>query len=200
MHTVSDINLSLPFISSLPYQAERLVEPNFSAVFDGAPFALKGRSKEIFEGKQESELNIDLDRLDLASFQPYVPNSVPLRLKSGLLDTELRVVFKELSDKVFSLTVVGGAHVSDFHLAEASGAPLIGWKRLDVDLGNADLVNRQFAVQRAIPRGSTGKNCRASADRQRWAGKSRTSHAGCHCTAQLAKHRNITACIRLGGR
>ena len=150
VHTVSDINLALPFISSLPYQAERLVEPNFSAVFDGAPFALKGRSKEIFEGKLESELNIDLDHLDLAGFQPYVPSSLPLRLKGGLLDTELRVVFKELSEKVFSLTVVGSAHVSDFDLAEASGAPLLGWKRLDVDIANADLINRRFAVQRVL--------------------------------------------------
>ena len=49
VHTVSDINLAIPFISSLPYQAERLVEPSFSAVVDGAPFALKGKSKEIFE-------------------------------------------------------------------------------------------------------------------------------------------------------
>ena len=150
VHTVSDINLSLPFISSLPYQAERLVEPNFSAIFDGAPFALKGRSKEIFEGELESELNIDLDRLDLAGFQPYVPSSLPLRLKGGFLDTELRVVFKELSEKVFSLTVVGSAHVSDFDLAEAGGAPLLRWKRLDVEVGNADLINRRFAVQRVL--------------------------------------------------
>ncbi len=150
VHTVSDINLALPFISSLPYHAERLVEPSFSAVFDGAPFALKGRSKDIFEGKLESELDIDLDRLDLAGFQPYVPSSLPLRLKGGLLDTELRVVFKELSEKVFSLTVVGSAHVSDFDLAEASGAPLLGWKRLDVDVADADLINRRFAVQRIL--------------------------------------------------
>mgnify|MGYP003450544985 FL=1 len=150
VHTVSDINLSLPFISSLPYQAERLVEPNFSAIFDGAPFALKGRSKDIFEGELESELNIDLDRLDLAGFQPYVPSSLPLRLKGGFLDTELRVVFKELSEKVFSLTVVGSAHVSDFDLAEAGGAPLLRWKRLDVEVGNADLINRRFAVQRVL--------------------------------------------------
>ena len=150
VHTVSDINLSIPFISSLPYQAERLVEPSFSAVINGAPFALKGRSKEIFEGNLESELNIDLDRLDLAGFQPYVPSSLPLRLKGGLLDTELRVVFKELSEKVFSLTVVGSAHVSDFDLAEASGAPLLGWKRLEVDIANADLINQRFAVQRVL--------------------------------------------------
>ncbi len=153
VHTVSDINLSLPFISSLSYQAERLVEPSFSATVDGAPFALKGKSKEIFEGKLESELNIDLDRLDLAGFQPYVPSSLPLRLKGGLLDTELRVVFKELSEKVFSLTVVGSAHISDFALAEASGAPLLGWKRLDVDVANADLINRRFAIQHVLLNG-----------------------------------------------
>jgi hypothetical protein len=150
VHTVSDINLALPFISSLPYQAERLVEPSFSAVVDGAPFALKGKSKEIFEGELESELNIDLDRLDLAGFQPYVPSSLPLRLKGGLLDTELRIVFKELSEKVFSLTVVGSAHVSDFDLAEASGAPLLEWKRLDVDVANADLINRRLTIQRIL--------------------------------------------------
>ena len=150
VHTVSDINLAIPFISSLPYQAERLVEPSFSAVVDGAPFALKGKSKEIFEGNQESELNLDLDRLDLAGFQPYLPSFLPLRLNGGLLDTELRVVFKELSDKVFSLTVEGGAHISGFDLAEASGAPLVRWKRLDVDVGGADLVNRRFAVNKVV--------------------------------------------------
>jgi hypothetical protein len=149
-HTVSDINLSIPFISSLPYQAERLVEPSFSAVVDGAPFALKGRSKEIFEGNLESELNLDLDRLDLAGFQPYLPSSIPIRLKAGTLDTELRIVFKELSEKVFSLTVVGSAHVSGFDMNEANGAPLMAWNRLDVDIDNADLINRRFAVKRVL--------------------------------------------------
>ena len=50
MHTVRETSsLTLPFISSLRYQADRLVEPNFSAVVDGAPFALKGRNKAILK-------------------------------------------------------------------------------------------------------------------------------------------------------
>ena len=147
-HTISDINLALPFISSLPYQAERLVEPSFAAVINGAPFVMKGRGKEIFEGRQESELNLDLDRFDLAGFQPYLPANFPIRLGGGLLDTELRLVFKELSDKVFSLTLVGGVHLSELAVSERSGAPLLGWTRLDVDIADADLVNRRFAVQR----------------------------------------------------
>lgn len=150
VHTVSDINLGVPFISSLPYQAKIVVEPSFSAVFDGSPLVLKGRSTEIFEGNLESELNLDLEHLDLAGFQPYLPSAVPIRLKSGSLDTELRFVFKELSDKVFSLTVVGSAHVSDFALNAANGAPLLAWKRLDVDVENGDLINRRFVIKRVL--------------------------------------------------
>lgn len=147
LHTIGDINLGLPFVSSLPYQAEVLVEPSFSAVINGAPLALKGRSKP-FAGKHESELDLDLDRFDLAGFQPYLPDSLPLRLGAGTLDSELKIVFKELSEQVFSLAVVGSAHVSGLALAESGGQPLIGWKRLDVDLENADLINRKIAVKR----------------------------------------------------
>ena len=150
VHTVSDINLGLPFISSLPYQAKVVVEPSFSAVFDGSPLVLKGKSTEIFDGNLESELNLDLDHLDLAGFQPYLPSAVPVRLKSGSLDTELRIVFKELSDKVFSLTVVGSAHVSDFDMDAANGSPLLAWKRLDVDVESGDLINRHFIIKRVL--------------------------------------------------
>ena len=150
VHTVSDIKLGLPFISSLPYQAEILVEPSFSAVFDGAPLVLKGKSKDIFEGDLQSELNLDLDRLDLAGLQPYLPSSLPLRIKAGTLDTELRIVFKELPGQVFSLGVVGSAHISGLAVGEANGAPLLAWKRLDVDVDNADLVNRRFALKRVL--------------------------------------------------
>jgi len=146
-HLISDIKLGLPFVSSLPYQAEVLVEPNFSAVIDGSPLALKGRSKP-FAGRHESELDLDLDRFDLAGLQAYVPESIPLRLEAGMLDSELKVLFKEVADEVFSLAVVGSAHVSGLELKERSGEALLGWKRLDVDLEKADVFNRDFAVKR----------------------------------------------------
>ena len=147
VHTVDNLELKVPFISSLPYQAEIVVQPSFSATVDGSPFALQGHSKEIFEGKHESELALDLDRLDLAALQPYVPDWVPLRIDAGRLDTELKVLFKEVSDKTFSLTVTGAVHVSDLVVAEAGGAHLVGWKRLDAEIGEADLVNTRFVVR-----------------------------------------------------
>ena len=108
VHTISDINLALPFVSSLPYQTEILVNPSFSANINGSPLALTGDSKPFSETR-ESKLDLDLDRFDLAGLQPYLPDSLPFKLKAGTLDSELKVMFKELPDKVYSVAVIGRA-------------------------------------------------------------------------------------------
>src|SRR5574343_632477 len=147
VHTISDINLALPFVSSLPYQAEILVSPSFSANINGAPLALTGESKP-FSQTHESQLNLDLDRFDLAVLQPYLPESLPFRLNAGVLDTEMKAMFKEVSDQVYSVTLVGALHVSGMVLAESDGQPLLGWKRLDVELDSVDPLNNKVAVKR----------------------------------------------------
>jgi uncharacterized protein involved in outer membrane biogenesis len=149
VHTIDAINLSLPFISNLPYQAKVFVEPSFSANINGSPFVLKGRSKP-FDGNHESELDLDLDRFDLAEIQPYLPDNLPIRLGAGLLDTEMKVVFKAESDQVFSLGVTGSTHVSGMVLIERNGSPLLAWKRLDIDIEHADLINQKFDIKRVV--------------------------------------------------
>lgn len=147
VHKIEAINLSLPFISSLPYQTKVFVEPSFSATINDSPLVLKGRSKP-FDGSHESELDLDLDRFDLAELQPYLPDTLPLRLGAGILDTEMKIVFKSVTDQVFSLGVTGSTHISGFVLIEQSGAPLLAWKRLDVDIEHADLINQKFDIKR----------------------------------------------------
>ncbi len=147
VHTIGDINLALPFVSSLPYQAEVLLSPSFSANINGAPLALTGETKP-FSTTHESHLNLDLDRFDLAVLQPYLPESLPFRLAAGTLDTEMKAMFKEVSDQVYSVSIVGAAHVSGLDLTEANGAPLLAWKRLDIELDNIDPINRLAAVRR----------------------------------------------------
>jgi hypothetical protein len=145
-HTISDINLGLPFVSSLPYQAEILVKPSFSAVINGSPLALTGDSKPFSESR-ESHLNLDLDRFDLAGLQPYLPDSLPIRLTAGVLDSELKAMFREVSDQVYSVSVVGALHVSGLAVAESDGRALAGWKRLDIEVENADPINRLVVLK-----------------------------------------------------
>jgi hypothetical protein len=147
VHTVSDIKLALPFVSSLPYQAQMLVTPSFSATINGSPMVLNGDIKPFSETR-ESLLNLELDRFDLAGIKPYLPDTLPFLVKSGTVDSELKVMFKEVSDKVYSLVVVGAIHVSGLSLSESQGQPLAGWKRLDVELDHADPVNGKVVVKR----------------------------------------------------
>ncbi len=92
VHTIEHINLGVPFVSSLPYQADIVVQPSFSAQIDGSELVLKGDSKP-FSTSHESELRLDLDRFDLAQLRPYLPDNLPVQLNAGLLDTELEAVF-----------------------------------------------------------------------------------------------------------
>lgn len=149
---VSDINLGLPFVSSLPYQAEILVEPSFSARFNDSQLALTGRSTP-FAGGMESELDLAIDNFDLASLQAYLPPTLPVRLLAARLDSDLKIVFRELAEKTFSLGVVGGLKVSGLSLAERQGQPLLAWKELTVDLEEADLIGRRIAVRRVALNG-----------------------------------------------
>jgi len=146
-HEIADIDLALPFLSSLPYQAEILVEPHFAARIDGSPIELSGHSTP-FAGQRQSELDLSIGGYDLAGLQAYLPESLPLRLRAGKLDARFRILFKEVSPEVFSLAALGGARVSGLAVEDGGGQPLLGWKSLSVDLQEADLINRRIAVRR----------------------------------------------------
>lgn len=147
MHTISDINLALPFISSLPYQADILVQPMFSANINGSQFNLDGKTTPFADGR-ESELNLVLEGFDLSGLQPYLPSAIPLRIDSARLATQLKAVFKELPGGVNSLVLIGKTQVSALKLATREGQPLLGWKTLAVDLEQIDPFNRVVAVHK----------------------------------------------------
>ena len=161
-HEIAGLTLGLPFVSSLPYQAEIFVEPAFAAEINGSRIELKGRSKP-FSATHVSELDLDLDRFDLAPLQAYLPPGLPVRLAAGQLDSELKVVFSESSEQVFSLAVTGALHLSRLALEDVAGRPLLGWERLDLDLERFDPLNQEVALRQLQ---LTAPQVQATVDRQ----------------------------------
>lgn len=147
VHTAEEINLGLPFVSSLPYQAEILVQPMFSARIDGSELRLDGQATPFADGR-ESELNLQLDGFDLAQLQPYLPAGVPLRIAAARLHSQLRLVFRELTDGANSLTLTGQARLDGLALSDDGGRPLVGWKSLVVDLEQFDPFKRNLALRK----------------------------------------------------
>ncbi|WP_028995503.1 DUF748 domain-containing protein [Azonexus hydrophilus] len=144
---VSDLDLSLPFLSSLPYQAEILVQPMLSANVNGSFFRLDGQTTPFADGR-ESELRFDLAGFDLAQLQPYLPAGLPVKIATARLDSQIRAVFRELPGGVNSLVFVGNARLADLQLQQGDGQALLAWKGLAVELSQIDPFNRQFVVQR----------------------------------------------------
>lgn len=146
-HQVTDLALRLPFVSSLPYQTDIYVEPHFSAQVNGSPLVLEGRSKP-FKESHESELSLDLDKVDLVRYLPYSPVKLPFAAKSGSLDTELKLLFSQGNGGPAAVKLTGAIHVKNLDLDEAGGQPLVSWKRLDIAIAEADLLKRHFAVDK----------------------------------------------------
>jgi hypothetical protein len=148
-HVLSDINLSLPFVSNLPYAIESFVEPAFSAKLNGASVALKGRSKPFAES-HESELVLDLDNLQVGKYLDYVPFHLPIKVVSGTLDGDLKVVLRQQKDQPSMFSLSGSAVLKDLLVKESSDAPLVSLKRLDVKLGTVDLLSRKFVIDHIV--------------------------------------------------
>lgn len=154
-HRVEDLQIALPFISSLPYQVDIHVQPMLAATVNDSRWQLDGQSTPFAEGRQ-SELNLHLADFDLAALQAYLPASMPFSLSAGRLDSQLKLVFRELPEGLRSLQLQGQAGIRDWRLEDkaASGEALLAWKSLIIDVEEADPFNRKLALRRIALDGS----------------------------------------------
>ena len=145
-HTAGSVRFDLPFLSSLPYQAELFVEPVFSAVVDGSHLALHGRSQP-FAPARTSTLNIDLQDLDLAPLQPYLPASLPLRLSTGRLTTRLIIDFAQPTGAAPSLGISGTAGLTGLAMTGAAGGSQLALDALQLTLHKAHPLQHKLAIE-----------------------------------------------------
>jgi uncharacterized protein involved in outer membrane biogenesis len=136
-HTVTELRLGIPFISSVPRYAEIKVLPELSANVNGARFALAGDSLP-FGRSYATHLNVDLDGFDLTRLARYLPFEARARLASALLDTRLVIAFEQPPGKAAELKVRGRAAVRKLSLLEADGRPALAWERLAVELNEVE--------------------------------------------------------------
>lgn len=146
-HEIADVNVRIPFLSTLSYYSDTYVEPHFSANINGAPLVLNGKSRP-FDDSLESELVLDLDNLQLAKYLAYSPVDLPIKVLSGALEGDLRFRFLQTKGQPSTLSLGGKMALKDLKVTEAGGAPLIGLKRLEVALRDADLLKLAIGIER----------------------------------------------------
>ena len=145
-HSITSIKIGVPFISSIPSQVEIKVQPAFYALVNGAPFQIDGETKP-FEDSRESNIHLDIDKLQIPKYVEYSPIELNFKVPSGQLNSKLVVTFRTSKDKPSVLSISGNVGVADFVLHEKTDTPLLNLPAFDVVIDNVEVFAKQAILK-----------------------------------------------------
>jgi hypothetical protein len=111
-HEITQINIGIPFISDLPAYVESFVQPSFSALVNGSLFNARGTTK-VFSDSFETSFDIALKDLDIPYYLGYAPHSLNIKVLSGRLDVEMKLAYRQYSNRAPMLILTGETRVRD---------------------------------------------------------------------------------------
>ena len=131
-HRVRDLELAIPFVSSLPSEREIKVEPHLAFALDGSHFDSAGAATPFAE-RGNGELHVKLDGFAVAPYLGYLPRGLPAQLRAATLNADVVVAFEQrprLSLKVAGVVGATGIEVVD---AAANDLLKVGNVKVQID-------------------------------------------------------------------
>ena len=122
VHRVRQLELAIPFLSSLPAEREVKVEPHLAFVLDGSRFD-SAASATPFADSGRGEAHLKLERFDILPYLGYLPKSLPVRLQTATLSADLRVAFEQRPRQ--SLNVSGTVEIAAIKVADVASAEML---------------------------------------------------------------------------
>jgi len=144
-HELAALDIGIPFLSSLPYEAEIRVTPRVNGTINGSHFALSGSSAPFAEHR-EGTLEIDLDALPLASYVAYLPSKPRVVLAGGALTTRLKVVFIQGNSGGHRLELRGDARIDGLAINRRDGTALAAARRFAVGIDRIDVFGHDARI------------------------------------------------------
>ena len=145
-HSMRNLEIALPWLSSLPSEAKLEVKPRISAVVNDAPLALEGRVKP-FSKELDSSIHIALQKLSLPELAAYVPQVPPAELASGKLTLDAELQYRQSENGKPELDAKGLVRLDTLGLNLATGEPLLRLPALEVKIAEMKPLAGLFAVE-----------------------------------------------------
>ncbi|MFZ6743910.1 DUF748 domain-containing protein [Undibacterium sp. JH2W] len=143
---IEALQIGVPFVSNFPNQVESFVEPMLSAKVNGSHFSLKGRARP-FANSLDTSLAIDLDKLDLTQYLPYVPMAMPVQISSAKLSTKLDLIFSRKNTHP-ELLLAGEVHLDDVDVNDKSDAPLLKLASLHAQIKQVNVMTAAVNISK----------------------------------------------------
>lgn len=121
-HSLRKLELAVPFVSNMASQRDIHVQPHLAFELNGSAFDSSAVATPFAQAPQ-GEASLQLTHLDIAPYLPYLPASLPVRVKSAVLDSTLKVVFAQAATN--TLVVSGTIQVSGIRVDDSAGASLL---------------------------------------------------------------------------
>lgn len=132
-HSVQNLLLSVPFISTLADKKEVRVEPRLAFTLEGSRFDSSAQSTP-FAQTRHADAHIRWDDLDLTPYLGYLPASLPIQLKAATLDVDVKLAFEQTPRLAVKLS--GQVQTRDVKMTDREGQDLLAFDRLTVDMAD----------------------------------------------------------------
>jgi len=137
-HELRKVELAVPFITTMPYYADRFVAPRLSGVLNGTPFHLEAKLRP-FPKAVEATATVEFQDASLPYYLAYLPVPLPVRVQSGSISTKLALSYRAAQREKPEFSLSGDLTLAGLKLADPTGAPLLSLKRLDAGIARAVL-------------------------------------------------------------
>ena len=148
-HKLRDMNIKIPFISSLPYYADIYVQPSFEAKVNDTPVSFKGETKP-FKDSLETHLEINIKDLDIPFYMAYSPFKTPLKMLSGFLDINTGVSYIQYRNRTPSLNVTGNVAFKKIKIVDLKEKPLISLPTFEISFALSDLIAKKIHLAKVM--------------------------------------------------
>jgi hypothetical protein len=142
-HELRKVELAVPFITTMPYYADRFVTPRLSGVLNGSPFHLEAKLRP-FPRAVEATASVEFKDAPLPYYLAYLPVALPVQVQSGSLSTKLALSYRAAAQKKPELSLSGDLAFAGLKLADRTGAPFLSAKRLEAEIARAELPSGDF--------------------------------------------------------
>jgi uncharacterized protein involved in outer membrane biogenesis len=138
-HELRDFVLNVPFLSNLPSQREIKTEPKLAFVLNGSKFDSAAFTTPFAESRK-TDAQLNFEGLDLVPYLGYIPGGLPVGLRAGKLDANLKIDFERAATA--GLKITGTVAANGIKLADAKGRDLLGFDSLKVALVDVRPLDR----------------------------------------------------------
>jgi Domain of Unknown Function (DUF748) len=184
-HEIAQLQLSLPWWSNRPADAQREVQARLSSRVNGAPLSLQASAWPL-RTQAAVQARLDVSGLDLAPLWAWWPSDLPLRPQQGSLEARIDLRGEQAPGGAWRWGVSGPVALNALSVVNVQGAPMASWQRLELGLQEVRPLDK--AIHLAEVR-LTGGQVHVRRDRQgqlEWAALSSASPATPQASAPAA--------------